>query len=160
MRGDPAPPRAPMPRHRASHQKKKEKNNVFAQMVGAFLNSSSLDCSSFAYLVRANRRKKQHAWTSKRTQIKKPGRLRSGKLSAQQTSHFLGQRHSLVLHSFSWNHEGVKHMNEITTLTVRLPREDKETLMKYAEDHDLSASQIVRQLIRKYLFHCNILQNY
>ena len=31
-------------------------------------------------------------------------------------------------------------MNEITTLTVRLPREDEETLMKYAEDHDLSAS--------------------
>ena len=51
-------------------------------------------------------------------------------------------------------------MNEITTLTVRLPREDKDTLMKYAEDHDLSASQIVRQLIRKYLFNCNILGNY
>ena len=51
-------------------------------------------------------------------------------------------------------------MNEITTLTVRLPREDKETLMQYAEDHDLSASQIVRQLIRKYLFNCNILENY
>ena len=56
--------------------------------------------------------------------------------------------------------KGVKHMNEITTLTVRLPKEDKETLMKYAEDHDLSASQIVRQLIRKYLFNCNILENY
>ena len=56
--------------------------------------------------------------------------------------------------------KGVKHMNEITTLTVRLPKEDKETLMKYAEDHDLSASQIVRQLIRKYLFNCNILGNY
>ena len=51
-------------------------------------------------------------------------------------------------------------MNEITTLTVRLPREDKETLMMYAEDHDLSASQIVRQLIRHYLFRCNILENY
>ena len=51
-------------------------------------------------------------------------------------------------------------MNEIKTLTVRLPREDKETLMKYAEDHDLSASQIVRQLIRHYLFRCNILENY
>ena len=51
-------------------------------------------------------------------------------------------------------------MNEITTLTVRLPKEDKETLMKYAEDHDLSASQIVRQLIRHHLFRCNILENY
>jgi len=65
--------------------------------------------------------------------------------------------------SYALFHEimkGVKHMNEITTLTVRLPREDKETLMKYAEDHDLSASQIVRQLIRHYLFRCNILENY
>ena len=35
-------------------------------------------------------------------------------------------------------------MQDITTITVRLPKEDKETLMKYAEDHDLSASQIVR----------------
>ena len=56
--------------------------------------------------------------------------------------------------------KGVKNMNDITTLTVRLPKEDKETLMKYAEDHDLSASQIVRQLIRHYLFRCNILENY
>ena len=31
-------------------------------------------------------------------------------------------------------------MQDITTLTVRLPREDKEYLMQYAEDHDLSAS--------------------
>ena len=51
-------------------------------------------------------------------------------------------------------------MNDITTLTVRLPKEDKETLMQYAEDHDLSASQIIRQLIRNYLFSCNILKNY
>ena len=51
-------------------------------------------------------------------------------------------------------------MQDITTLTVRLQKEDKESLMKYAEDHDLSASQIVRQLIRKHLFHCNILENY
>ena len=56
--------------------------------------------------------------------------------------------------------KGVNTMQDITTITVRLPREDKETLMKYAEDHDLSASQIVRQLIRKYLFNCNILENY
>ena len=35
-------------------------------------------------------------------------------------------------------------MHDITTLTVRLPKEDKESLMKYAEGHDLSASQIVR----------------
>lgn len=51
-------------------------------------------------------------------------------------------------------------MCNISLLTVRLPKEDKEYLMQYAEAHDLSASQIVRQLIRKYLFHCNILENY
>ena len=56
--------------------------------------------------------------------------------------------------------KGAKRMHDITTLTVRLPKEDKESLMKYAEDHDLSASQIVRQLIRNYLFRCNILENY
>ena len=50
----------------------------------------------------------------------------------------------------------MKGRGQNTTLTVRLPKEEKETLMKYAEDHDLSASQIVRQLIRKYLFNCNI----
>ena len=51
-------------------------------------------------------------------------------------------------------------MHDIVTITVRLPREDKEFLMNYAEEHDLSASQIVRQLIRNYLFYCNILKNY
>lgn len=47
-------------------------------------------------------------------------------------------------------------MNDITTLCVRLPKEDKDNLMKYAEDHDLSVSQIIRQLIRNYLFRCGI----
>ena len=56
--------------------------------------------------------------------------------------------------------KGVKCMHDIVTITVRLPREDKEFLMNYAEEHDLSASQIVRQLIRNYLFYCNILKNY
>ena len=46
-------------------------------------------------------------------------------------------------------------MNDITTLCVRLPKEDKDNLMKYAENHDLSASQIIRQLIRNYLFRSN-----
>ena len=44
----------------------------------------------------------------------------------------------------------------ITTLTVRLPKEDKEYLIEYAEEHDLSVSQIVRQLIRNHLFRCRI----
>ena len=50
-------------------------------------------------------------------------------------------------------------MNKITTLTIRIPREDKDYLMKYAEDNDLSASQIIRQLIRNYLFRCRILED-
>ncbi len=47
-------------------------------------------------------------------------------------------------------------MNEITTITIRLPREDKNELMEYAKEHDLNASQIIRQLIRNYLFQCRI----
>ena len=50
----------------------------------------------------------------------------------------------IVLQSFrSLLHEimkGVKLMNEITTITIRLPREDKETLMQYAKEHDMNAS--------------------
>lgn len=66
----------------------------------------------------------------------------------------------IVLHSFhSLLHErmkGVKLMNEITTITIRLPREDKDELMQYAKDHDMNASQIIRQLLRNYLFECRI----
>ena len=87
--------------------------------------------------------------------------MRSGKPSAQQTPPiFLDSGIHLSYTLFHRMMKGVKHMYDISTLTVRLPREDKEYLMKYAEEHDLSASQIVRQLIRKYLFHCNILGNY
>ena len=60
-----------------------------------------------------------------------------------------------VLHSFhSFSHKsmkGVKLMNEITTITVRLPREEKNDLMKFAKERDLSASQIIRQMIRSNL---------
>ena len=52
--------------------------------------------------------------------------------------------------------KGVKLMNEITTITIRLPREDKDTLMQYAKEHDMNASQIIRHLIRSYLFQCRI----
>ena len=47
-------------------------------------------------------------------------------------------------------------MNEITTITIRLPREDKDMLMKYAKEHDFNASQIIRQLIRNYMCQCLI----
>jgi len=60
-----------------------------------------------------------------------------------------------VLHAFhSLFHKsmkGVKLMNEITTITVRLPREEKNDLMRFAKERDLSASQIIRQMIRNYL---------
>lgn len=48
-------------------------------------------------------------------------------------------------------------MSDISVITIRLPKEDKDYLMKYAEENDLSASQIVRQLIRNHLFRCKIL---
>ena len=43
-------------------------------------------------------------------------------------------------------------MDDTTILTVRIPREDKLRLMEYAKTHDCSASQIIRYLIRRYLF--------
>ena len=43
-------------------------------------------------------------------------------------------------------------MDDITILTVRIPREDKLRLMEYAKTHDCSASQIICYLIRRYLF--------
>ena len=52
--------------------------------------------------------------------------------------------------------KGVKHMSDMTTLAVRLPQEDKALLMRYAVERDLSASQIIRQMIRKYIQHCYI----
>ena len=51
--------------------------------------------------------------------------------------------------------KGVKRMSD-TTITVRLPQEDKALLMRYAIERDLSASQIIRQMIRKYIQHCYI----
>ena len=51
--------------------------------------------------------------------------------------------------------KGVKRMSD-TTITVRLPQEDKGLLMRYAVERDLSASQIIRQLIRNYIHHCYI----
>ena len=46
---------------------------------------------------------------------------------------------------------------EITTISVRLTKEDKDMLMAYAKSNDLNASQIIRQLIHHYLFRCKVL---
>lgn len=47
-------------------------------------------------------------------------------------------------------------MNDMTTLSIRLSKEDKALLMRFAVERDLSASQIIRQMIRKYVQHCYI----
>ena len=45
-------------------------------------------------------------------------------------------------------------MSDMTTLAVRISKEDKTQLMRCAIERDLSASQIIRQLIRNYIHHC------
>ena len=47
-------------------------------------------------------------------------------------------------------------MSDMTTLAVRLSKEDKAILMKRAIEKDLSASQIIRQLIRNFIKYCEI----
>ena len=47
-------------------------------------------------------------------------------------------------------------MSDISVITIRLPKEDKDYLMKYAKEQDLHVSQVIRQLIRNYLFRCKI----
>ena len=42
-------------------------------------------------------------------------------------------------------------MNDMTTLSIRLSKEDKALLMRRAIEKDLSASQIIRQLIRNFI---------
>lgn len=39
----------------------------------------------------------------------------------------------------------------MTQITIRLSSQEKKVLSKYALDNDLTVSQIVRSLIRKYL---------
>lgn len=39
----------------------------------------------------------------------------------------------------------------MTQITIRLSSQEKKALAKYALDNDLTVSQIVRSLIRKYL---------
>ena len=48
--------------------------------------------------------------------------------------------------------KGVRNMDDIALLTIRLPREEKQKLMECAVASDLSVSQLIRHLIRKYVF--------
>lgn len=52
--------------------------------------------------------------------------------------------------------KGVRKMSDMTTLAVRLTKEDKALLMRHAIEKDLSASQIIRQLIRNFIKYCEI----
>ena len=40
---------------------------------------------------------------------------------------------------------------ETTTLSLRLPKEEKEMLADYAQEHDLSMSQVIRKAIKELL---------
>ena len=48
--------------------------------------------------------------------------------------------------------KGVRNMDDIALLTIRLPREEKQKLMECAVASDLTVSQLIRHLIRKYVF--------
>lgn len=39
----------------------------------------------------------------------------------------------------------------MTTLTIRLSEEEKQKLIEYAEEFDLSMSQLVRKALKEYL---------
>lgn len=39
----------------------------------------------------------------------------------------------------------------MTTLTIRLSEEEKQKLLEYAEEFDLSMSQLVRKALKEYL---------
>lgn len=40
---------------------------------------------------------------------------------------------------------------EMTTISLRLPKEEKEAIMQYAQAHDLSMSQVIRKVIKELL---------
>ena len=42
-------------------------------------------------------------------------------------------------------------MNLLTTISIRIDEEEKEALQKYAKEHDLTVSQVVRRAIKEFL---------
>ena len=99
-----------------------------------------------------SRRKKQSP-VKQPEQIKKPAvrhakRIQDGALLDTVYHSYCTLLHIVV--------KGVKHMSDMTTLAVRISKEDKTQLMRCAIERDLSASQIIRQLIRNYIHHCYI----
>jgi predicted transcriptional regulator len=47
--------------------------------------------------------------------------------------------------------KGVYDMKDNTNITVRLSVEEKEALLKYAEEQDLTMSQVVRRALKEFL---------
>jgi predicted transcriptional regulator len=44
-----------------------------------------------------------------------------------------------------------KEVNLLTTISIRIEEEEKEALQKYAKEHDLTVSQVVRRAIKEFL---------
>ena len=42
-------------------------------------------------------------------------------------------------------------MSEISSISIRLSAEEKEALAKYAQEHDLTMSQVVRRALKDFL---------
>ncbi len=40
---------------------------------------------------------------------------------------------------------------EMTTLSLRLSKDEKEAIMQYAQEHDLSMSQVIRKAVKDLL---------
>lgn len=43
------------------------------------------------------------------------------------------------------------NMEEVTKLSLRIGLEEKEAIAKYAEENDLSMSQVIRRAIKQFL---------
>ena len=43
----------------------------------------------------------------------------------------------------------------MTTVSIRIEDEEKEQIQQYADDHDLSMSQVIRRAIREFLAEQN-----
>ena len=98
-------------------------------------------------------RKKLQSSVKQPEQIEKPRRSYRKPYTGQAFLDTVYHSYCTLLHMVV---KGVKHMSDMTTLAVRISKEDKTQLMRCAIERDLSASQIIRQLIRNYIHHCYI----
>ena len=89
LRGDPAPPRAPMPRHRASHQKENEKEESSASLFG---------------MRQIDEHRRQSYIKCEKEQFT-GGVCMAENEPHGKRPHFLGQSHSIVIHAVSHSRE-------------------------------------------------------